>query len=79
MNITFTKSELLELLEINNDRYKYLVKTNQLEEKLTLKGYKIKTKYKKGRNTIFELILIETDEIKIERKCLNDFFRRITS
>ena len=67
MLITITKTELLDLLEINNDRYKYLVKTNQLEEKLTLKGYKIKTKYKKGRNTIFELILIETDEIKIHQ------------
>ena len=40
MNITFTKSELLELLGINNRAYNYLVSTNQLEYKLSLKGYK---------------------------------------
>ena len=65
MNITFMKCELLELLGINNDKYKYLVKTNQLEDKLALKGYKIENKYKDGRNVIFELSLIEIDEFEV--------------
>ena len=65
MNITFTKSELLELLGINNDRYNYLVKTNQLDHKLSLLGYKIENKYKDGRNMIFELSLVEIDDFEV--------------
>ena len=65
MNITFTKSELLEMLGINNDRYNYLVKTNKLDYKLSLKGYKIESKYKVGRNMIFELSLVEIDDFEV--------------
>lgn len=65
MNITFTKSELLELLEINNYGYKYLVKTNQLDYKLSLKGYKLENTFKIGRNVIFELSLIEIDDFEV--------------
>ena len=65
MNITFTKSELLELLGITNDGYKYLVKTNKLDYKLSLKGYKLENKYKVGRNLIFELSLIEIDDFEV--------------
>ena len=71
MNITFTKSELLELLGINNDGYKYLVKTNQLEYKLSLKGYKLENKYKDGRNMIFELSVVEIDDFEVYQDSKN--------
>ena len=71
MNITFTKSELLELLGINNYGYNYLVSTNQLEYKLSLKGYKIESKYKNGRNVIFELSLIEVDDFEVYQDARN--------
>ena len=71
MNITFTKSELLEMLGINNDGYKYLVKTNQLEYKLSLLGYKIENKYKDGRNMIFELSVVEIDDFEVYQDSKN--------
>ena len=71
MNITFTKSELLELLGINNDRYNYLVKTNKLDHKLSLLGYKIENKFKDGRNMIFELSLVEIDDFEVYQDSKN--------
>ena len=62
MVVTMTKTELREMLGINNDRFKYLTKTNKLDETLEALGYSISSKYKSGRKTVFELEVIEKDE-----------------
>lgn len=79
MNITFTRSELCELLEINDNNMKSIIKRNQLEERLNKKGYHLEKQYKDGRNTIYELSLFKADKIKqLEMKYnirKTDYFR----
>lgn len=53
------RSEIMEMLGINNDRMKYITKTNQLDEELKLNGYKLEKQYKDGRNIIFEVSALD--------------------
>lgn len=62
MNVTMMREEIQELLSVNNNRMKYLIKNNKLEYELNNIGYSIINKYKSGRNTVYELQTINIDE-----------------
>lgn len=62
MNITMMREEVKSLLGVSNDRMKYLIKINKLNNELEVLGYKLITSYRDGRNTIYELEPIEIDE-----------------
>lgn len=72
MNITFTREELRELLEVTETNLKNFIKRNQLESKIEEKGYKLVTTCKVGRSTCYELV--PTDE-RNEEKTLADYQR----
>lgn len=55
MNITMTREEIRELLGVNEQAMKQICKRNTLEQRLELKGYKLISKEKIGRNVIYEV------------------------
>lgn len=57
-----TREEIMELLDVNKDRMKYLIKHNKLREALQLAGYDIVKQYKMGRNSVYDLEQIEIDK-----------------
>lgn len=65
MNITMSRTEIMERLNITNDRMKYLVNKNKLSNELLLIGFKLENTYKDGRNTIYEVSVKEIDEIEV--------------
>lgn len=52
----------MSLLEINNDRMRYLIKNKKLEEELEIFGYKLVETKKEGRNSVF---IIEPTELDL--------------
>ncbi len=69
MNITFIRSELCDLLEVNDNALKSIIKRGKLEDRLNAKGYTLVKQYKEGRNTIYELAQKKVSEImKIIKK-----------
>lgn len=62
MNVTFTRDELKEVLQLTEYGYKAVVKRKQLEDRLLEYGYKLEKQYKDGRCTIYEVSIVNTNE-----------------
>ena len=57
------------MLDVTNNNLKYIIKNNKLGYRLELKGYKLEAQYKVGRNTVYELSKIDTNEwMEIQNK-----------
>ena len=65
MNITATREEICDMLDVTNNNLKYIIKNNKLDHRLELKGYKLEAQYKVGRNTVYELSKIDINEFKV--------------
>ena len=65
MNITATREEICDMLDVTNNNLKYIIKNNKLGYRLELKGYKLEAQYKVGRNTVYELSKIDINEFKV--------------
>lgn len=65
MNITATREEICDMLDVTNNNLKYIIKNNKLSHRLELKGYKLEAQYKVGRNTVYELSKIDINEFKV--------------
>ena len=69
MLITMTREELRDMLQLTENGIKTLVRRGKLDEKLRISGYKLENTYKIGRNTIYELSIIDTNEwMEIQNK-----------
>ncbi|MGL5647758.1 MAG: hypothetical protein ACRDD8_10195 [Bacteroidales bacterium] len=60
--ICFTREEMCDLLNTNNDGFKYIVKSNKLNSRLQLVGFKFIKNEKIGRNKVYYLTQIPIDE-----------------
>lgn len=65
MNITATREEICDMLDVTNNNLKYIIKNNKLGYRLELKGYKLEAQYKVGRNAVYELSKIYINEFKV--------------
>ena len=59
MNITMITSEICDLLGVNKNTLKSIIKRGKLEDRLNVKGYTLVNKYKSGRDNIYELSFIK--------------------
>lgn len=62
MNITMTREEIRDLLNVSESAIKQICKRGKLEERLEMVGYRLSSKEKMGRNIIYELYPIDVDE-----------------
>ena len=61
MIITFTREELRDMLQVQENTLKAVIKRKQLEQRINEVGYKLHNTYKQGRNTIYELVPLDED------------------
>lgn len=69
MLITMTREELRDMLQLTENTMKAVIRRGKLNDRLELNGYKLENTYKLGRNTVYELSIIDTNEwIAIQNK-----------
>lgn len=59
MKISMITDEICELLEVNKDTLRSIIKRKKLEDRLNIKGYTLINKYKSGRDNIYELDFVD--------------------
>lgn len=62
MNITLTREELKDILQITENGLKGVIKRKKLKEKLLVYGYKLINTTKEGRNTLYEVEISNKDK-----------------
>lgn len=61
MNITMTREELRDLLNVKDNGLKSIIKRGKLDERLNEVGYRLLSTEKIGRNTVYELLPTDID------------------